>query len=109
MTKGPGRWAPAEATRKINECAASPALTLSWSDHAMERLEERELLMGDLLYLLKRGFVYDEPKSTTRDGFFKYRVEGTTPNSDGRTVRAVVIPSGGCAMKIVTIMWRDEK
>jgi len=109
MSKGPGSWTPAEATRKINECADSPGLQLSWTIHAEERLAERDLLTGDIIYLLKRGFVYEEPETATREGFFKYRVEGTTPNSDGRTVRAVVIPSGGCAIKIVTVMWRDEK
>lgn len=65
--------------------------------------------MGDFLHLLKNGFVYDEPEAATRDGYFKYRVEGTTPNSEGRTLRAVVIPSNGCAMKAITIMWRDER
>lgn len=76
--------------------------------HAKEQMLDRGLIMGDVLHLLKGGFVYDEPEAATR-GHFKYRVEGTTPNSDGRTVRVVVIPSGDCHIKIVTVMWRDEK
>jgi hypothetical protein len=78
-------------------------------DHLHKRLEERDLMMSDILHLLKTGFVYDEAEPSTREAHFKYRIEGKTPNSDGRTVRAVVIPSDGCALKIVTIMWRDER
>jgi len=72
-------------------------------------MQERSLIMADLLHLLKTGFVYQEAEPSSRDGLFKYKIEGPTPNSDGRTVRAVVIPGSGCAMKIVTGMWRDEK
>lgn len=109
MTQGPGRWKPAEATKRINACAAGDDLTISYAEHAKERLVERDLLVKDLIHLLKYGFVYEEAEASTRADHFKYRIEGTTPNSDGRTVRAVVIPSGGCEIKIVTVMWRDEK
>ena len=47
--------------------------------------------MGDLLHLLKQGFVYDEAVPATREGYFRYAVESTTPNSDGRAVRAITI------------------
>lgn len=110
MGQAPGRWKPAEATRRINECARStggPTLTLV--KHVKERLVQRDLTTGDLLHLLKTGFVYDEPEESTQIGYFKYRVEGKTPNSEGRMVRAVVIPNGGCELKIITIMWRDER
>ena len=109
MSKGPGEWTPANATQRINACAKSDRLTLAFAAHVHDRLEERDLIMADLLHLLKTGFVYDDPEPSTREGHFKYRVEGKTPNSDGRTVRAVVIPSTDCALKIVTIMWRDER
>lgn len=69
---------------------------------------KRELIMGDLRYLLKRGFVYDSAEPASLEGFFKYAVEGTTPNSEGRTVKAIVVPGLGHQLKIVTVMWRDE-
>jgi hypothetical protein len=109
MPNGPGKWTPADATKRINGCARNSSLSLAYSRHATERLSERNLIMGDLLHLLKTGFVYEEPEPSTREGHFKYRIEGTTPNSDGRTLRAVVVPGTGCELKIVTIMWRDEK
>lgn len=109
MAKAPGRWNLADATKRINACAASDDLTLSWQEHAKERLRERDLIMSDAMHILKRGFVLNEPEPATRDGYFKYRIEGTTPNSDGRTVALVVIPDGANELKIVTIMWRDER
>jgi hypothetical protein len=72
-------------------------------------MRDRDLIMGDVLHVLRTGFVYEEPEPATINGFFRYRIEGTTPNSDGRTVRVVVIPSGGHGAKIVTVMWRDER
>ena len=105
----PGPWKPADATKHINECARRDDFTISLTLHAREQMAERGLIMGDVKHVLKTGFVYDEAKESTQEGFFKYRIEGTSPNSEGRTVRLVVIPNGRHAVKIVTVMWRDEK
>ncbi len=64
--------------------------------------------MGDVLHVLKHGFVFEEGQPATQPGYFKYNMEGTTPNSGGRTVGVVLIPSSSNAIKIVTVMWRDE-
>ena len=110
MPKGPGQWNSAEATRHINGCARSNKLQLSWKMHAKERMSERGIVMGDVLYLLKNGFVHEQPEAATREGYFKYQVEGTTPNSNRRPLCVVVIPDPRVhQMKIVTIMWRDER
>jgi hypothetical protein len=62
------------------------------------------------LYALKNGFVYEEPELSTRPGYFRYAVESKTPNSGSRRVRVIVIPDKkGCLLKIVTVMWVDEK
>jgi hypothetical protein len=109
MSGGPGPWTAANATRVINACAARADLQISRTVHARSQMADRDLIMSDLLHLLKRGFVYDEPVPASRAGFFRYAVEGTTPNSEGRSVRAIVIPDGVKELKIVTVMWRDEK
>ena len=101
-------WRPADATIRINACAQDDGLALSLTRHAREQMDARDLLVGDLMHLLRRGFVYDLPEPATR-GYWKYKVEGTTPNSDGRTVAAIVIPAHGLELKIVTVMWRDER
>lgn len=77
--------------------------------HWEEQLEARNLIVGDLLYLLKNGFVYEPGVKSTRPHLYKYEMEYTTPNSHGRTVRVVLIPCASAnTIKIVTIMWRDE-
>jgi hypothetical protein len=68
----------------------------------------RELISGDILYVLKNGFVYNPGQQSTRIGLYKYQMESPSPNSGGRTVRVVVIPCPSCAAKVVTVMWVDE-
>jgi len=99
---------PADATKLINGFAADREMQLTWSLHGKERLRERDLILADVLHVLRRGFVYEKPKNASR-GFWKYKIEGQSPNSGGRTVRVVVIPASGPSLKIVTVMWRDEK
>ena len=105
---GPGLWSAGDATKNINRCAQGDALALSWTVHVRDQMADRDLTMGDVRHVLKRGFVFDAPRPATRPGFFKYLIESTTPNSDGRRVGVVVIPDGKAQMKLVTVMWRDE-
>lgn len=107
MTKQP--WTPGIATEKIRAIANDPRLTIAYKLHANERLDERNLIVSDVLFALKNGFVYQEPIPATRDGFYRYRVESQTPNSGSRSIGVVVIPNHtGCYLKIVTVMWIDE-
>ena len=72
-------------------------------------MDERDLIVGDILYILKWGFVYDDPAPATQPELFRYRVESRTPNSNNRVVRAVVIPDPDrCWIKIATVMWADQ-
>jgi len=71
-------------------------------------MAERDLIMGDVIHVLKHGFVLEEGQPSTQTGLFKYRMQCTTPNSGGRLVCVVVIPTQACAVKIVTVMWVDE-
>lgn len=87
----------------------NPKLDLSYSQHFRERLAERDLLIGDVRYVLRHGFVYDDPVAATQPGLFRYRIETRTPNSSNRSVRLVVIPDPArCWIKVVTVMWADE-
>jgi hypothetical protein len=102
-------WTPAVATRTINAIARNPQFSLSFVKHVKERLGERGLLISDLMYVLKNGFVYEEGQPSTLPGFFKYRIEAQSPNSGSRYLRVVVIPDEkSCQIKAITIMWRDE-
>lgn len=103
----PRPWSPGEATKNLREKARGD-VDVCWTKHAKEQMAERDLLMGDVLYVLKNGFVYEEGEPATRPALFKYKMECTTPNSGGRNVRVVLIPSSSTRLKIVTVMWVDE-
>ena len=103
-----GPLGPADATRWINEKAKHDDLELLWTGHIKDQMRQRGLIQGDVLHLLKTGFVFEDPEPATRPGFWKYRIEGTTPNSKPRQLRMVVIPSSKRAIKLVTMMWLDE-
>ncbi len=105
---GPGQWSSGDATKNINACAQADSLTLSWTVHAKEQMRDRDLTMGDVLHVLRRGFVFEPPRPASRPDFFRYLIEATTPNSAGRSVGVVTIPDGRNELKLVTVMWRDE-
>lgn len=103
-------WKPGVATTRINDIARNKQFDLARTEHARERLLQRGLVMSDLLFVLKNGYVYEEPEESTIAGFYKYKIESQSPNSGARFLRAVVVPDGiSCQIKVITIMWRDEK
>lgn len=107
VSKAP--WDNRTATEKIREMARSKKLGLIYKLHAKDRLMERNLIMSDVLFVLKNGFVHSDAEPSTREGFHKYCVESRSPNSGGRELRVVVIPDlKACKLKIVTVMWVDE-
>jgi hypothetical protein len=104
----PQPWSCADATDMIRRLAVDQRLCLSKSVHFDDQLSDRDLIMGDALYVLKNGFVYREAQTSTQPGLFKYRIDSMTPNAV-RTVRIVAIPDPQrCWMKLVTVMWVDE-
>ena len=106
----PQPWSPADATLCINALGKSDELTFNWTDHAEIQMDKRGLIIGDVLHVLKRGFVLDPCNPASRQKFFKYRVQSATPNSGRRSVAVVVIPDvKNHKVKIVTVMWQDEK
>jgi hypothetical protein len=102
-------WKPADATDEIRNLARCDELKLTYRQHARDQMLARDLLMSDVLYVLKNGFVYQDAKKSTRDNIYKYRIECTTPNSNNRDVGVVVCPDpAGCWIKVLTVMWIDE-
>ena len=78
---------------------------LTYKLHARERLAERGLIQSDVLYALKNGFVYREAVAATREGYHRYLIESSTPNSGGRNVGVVTIPDQrGRLLKLITVM-----
>lgn len=102
-------WTPTDATYAIREIGNHPALSIAYKIHATQRLAERGLLVSDVLYLLRNGFVYQDPVAATQAGYYRYVVQGQSPNSGGRNICAVVIPNSTyMKIKVVTVYWVDE-
>jgi len=102
-------WPARTATERIRQIARHIDFNLAYTKHASNRMAERGLLMGDVRYVLKNGFVYEDPEPARPGGYYKYRMEAQTPNSGSRSVRVVVIPDEKTkTCKIVTVMWVDE-
>ena len=102
-------WAPAEATVQIRKIGSDRHLTITYTGHARDQMLDRDLLISDVLYVLKNGFVYSVATAATQSGLWKYLVETRTPNSGNRIVRVVAIPDKSKIwIKIVTVMWVDE-
>ena len=103
-------WNPTEATNNLRTIGQHPGLTLAYKLHARDRLAERSIILSDVLYILRNGFVYVDPVPAKKSrGYWRYQMECRTPNSEGRVVRVVVIPNANAmTIKIVTVMWADE-
>ena len=86
------RWSPKTATREITKIATSKKMTISYCLHAKERLAERNIIISDVLHVLRYGIVQQDPQPSTREAFNKYLVESKSPNSENRTIGVVVIP-----------------
>ncbi len=101
-------WAPARATKEIWKLAKRD-FEFNWAEHAREQILDRDLIIGDIIHVLKHGYVYEEAEPSARKGFFKYKVESRSPNSGGRTLRVVVVPQCKPPLfKVITVMWVDE-
>ena len=102
-------YSASRATETIREIANRDEFGVYLTVHARERMRERELILDDVLHVLKRGFVYDVGEPSAREGDFKYGMQCRTPNSGRRTVRVVVIPSAEeKEATILSVMWADE-
>jgi uncharacterized protein DUF4258 len=102
-------WKAADATRYINEIANEKLCNIAFTGHARERMNQRSLIMSDLLFVCKNGFVYSDAEESTIEGYFKYQIEGQSPNSGSRFLKVVTIPEcKPIGLKFVTCMWRDE-
>lgn len=103
-------WNATDATNRLREMGNHPALSLAYKLHAKERIAERGIIVSDVLHILKHGFVYQDPVPAKTNGYFKYEIGCLTPNSGNRRICLIVIPSyATMTIKLVTVMWEDER
>ena len=105
-----GKLSPAKATLRINTWAQTGLLRLNFSQHAKERQFLREFVISDIVYLLKYGFVLDEPSMSEKSyGYYKYVIQGKVLSNLDRVAQGVVIPLAPARLLVVTVMWKDKK
>ncbi len=103
-------WLAADATTIIRKISTDKCLGLHLKIHAKDQMSERGIIMSDILYILKNGFVYEDPLPATQNGFYRYAIESKSPNSESRSIRLIIIPEeAACKLKLVTVMWVDEQ
>ena len=104
----PGCWSSREAERRIRGYARAAPIELAYTQHAEEKMEERDISAADILRVLEIGHIDDEPEEGTKPGYCKYKICGKTANTKNRQICVVVIPDPHKpAVKIITVMWRD--
>lgn len=110
MTSIDQPWSSAQATSFIRQIARDLESSLTWRRHASLRLKERGLVMSDVLFVLKNGFVHEQSQGeSTAKGLYKYAIEGLAPNSGRRIIRIIVVPDlAENHIKIITVMWADD-
>ncbi len=100
------QWEPGDATIYINEIAKDLFFDLIYTTHAKERMEERGITTGDVIHVLKNGFVHTDGEKASR-GRYKYKIVGRTPNSPRSIALIVIATRKQKKIKIITVMWPD--
>lgn len=57
----PQPWSPGDATDQIRAIAKADILNLIWTAHAKVQMRDRGLIASDVLYVLRKGFVLEDP------------------------------------------------
>lgn len=82
-----------EATAVINEYAWSDRLTLNFSGHAIDRMDERGICDDYVLETLRQGCVFDHREFTNKKGRTTYRYRVKHRTQWGETVAITIIPA----------------
>lgn len=105
-------WSISEAETRLHAYTApgNDGLELALTRHSTERMEERGIIVADIMHVLATGRIDDEPTASTRPGYCKYTICGKSPNSGNREICVVVIPDPDRpAIKVITVMWKDVR
>lgn len=76
-------WSISEAETQLHAYAVldGDELEFAFTSHAAARMEERGIIVSDILHFLATGRIYDEPTASTRQGYCRYKICGKSPNS----------------------------
>ena len=75
-----------------------------YTDHAQERMEERDVSMQDIERILKNGFCADQP---IRDEKGQWKCKLIRHHNGNRDVGVITVILRSHALLIVTVEWED--
>ncbi|MBP9999423.1 MAG: DUF4258 domain-containing protein [Proteobacteria bacterium] len=96
------KLSPTDATNKIREIAMDSD-NIIITNHTIERMQERDFSMRDLLELLRNGYVDQEPEYNAEKQEYKYKIARVV---DTRTAAAITIIMKNEKLLVITIMWK---
>lgn len=99
----PYRPTAAVAEKRVRELARATA-NIQWSQHALQRMEEREIFDADAVRVLREGICKGEPEQTPR-GEWKCKMVKTLRGNRETGVVVVLTQSGRLFVK--TVEWED--
>lgn len=85
--------------------AARDSNNVGWSEHALDRMEEREITTLDALRVLRTGDIVGEIEAGRGSGEWKCKVVALKKGSRDIGVATVVLQSGRLFVK--TVEWED--
>jgi len=92
---------PSKATKLINEITTYADFTLELTDHCREEMLNGNFDFQDLLLILSNGKVNYPPEYDKEHKNYKYKVQGSTLDSDKAVAITVII--GSRALLVVTV------
>ena len=94
----------AASAEKVIRRSAQDADKIIFGNHAMERMSERGIFTTDVLRILRKGWVDDDPERT-KSGEWKCKI--TLDIKRGRTAGAVTIIMHNDMLFVKTVEWED--
>lgn len=96
----------ASVARKRIRAAIKDTENIKWTDHVMERMEQRSLTTGDVLGILASGDVEDAPVLQANGRDWKCKVVNKVR---GRIAGVVTVICSNDRLILVTAEWEDGK
>jgi hypothetical protein len=91
------------AEERIKTIAAD-SKNIDWSRHAIERMEERDIIDAEVLRILRRGSIKGEPE---RARLAEWKCKMVLRMTGGRDAGVVTIIMKNDRLFVVTVEWED--
>ena len=100
------RLTAAIAQKRIRELSESTE-NITWTDHVLDQMEHRGITDGDVLRVLRTGYVDEDPIQTERGGEWKCKI--TRHARGGREIGVVTVIWHERRLILLTTEWEDQR